>query len=145
MQRPTAANVVDHSWGSRVADPKAGAGSFFPSLLERRRRIDQALSAVVNQAFVTGISVRKVDDLVKPRGADTAISKSELSGIGTELDTEVASFAYRHLPIKAFPYLLLDSTYCEARVGRGKVSRVVSQAVAVATGVRTDGCREALR
>jgi putative transposase len=65
--------------------------------LERRRRIDQALFAVVMEAYVTGTSVRKVDDLVKALGADTGISKSEVSRICAELDTEVATFAERDL------------------------------------------------
>ena len=65
---------------------KLRQGSFFPSLLERRRRIDQALFAVVMEAYVTGTSVRKVDDLVKALGADTGISKSEVSRICADLD-----------------------------------------------------------
>lgn len=127
-----------------LAIPKLRAGSFFPSLLERRRRIDQALFAVVMEAYVTGTSVRKVDDLVKALGADTGISKSEVSRICAELDTEVASFADRDLSGTAFPYVFLDATYCKARVGGGKGSRVASQAVVVATGVSTDGRREVL-
>jgi len=70
-------------------------GSFFPSLLERRRRIDQALFAVVMEAYVTGTSVRKVDDLVKALGADSGISKSEVSRICADLDEQVTSFADR--------------------------------------------------
>ena len=72
---------------------KLRQGSFFPSLLERRRRIDQALFAVIMEAYVTGTSVRKVDNLVKALGADIGISKSEVSRICAELDEEVASFA----------------------------------------------------
>ena len=127
--------------------PKLRAGSFFPSLLERRRRIDQALFAVVMEAYVTGTSVRKVDDLVKALGADTGISKSEVSRICADLDTEVASFADRDLGGQDFPYVFLDATYCKARVGGGKGgkgSRVVSQAVVVATGISADGRREVL-
>lgn len=130
-----------------LAIPKLRSGSFFPSLLERRRRIDQALFAVVMEAYVTGTSVRKVDDLVKALGADTGISKSEVSRICADLDTEVAAFADRDLSETAFPYVFLDATYCKARIGGGKGgkgSRVASQAVVVATGVSSDGRREVL-
>jgi transposase-like protein len=130
-----------------LAIPKLRVGSFFPSLLERRRRIDQALFAVVMEAYVTGTSVRKVDDLVKALGADTGISKSEVSRICAELDAEVAAFADRSLSATTFPYVVLDATYCKARVGgarNGKGSRVASQAVVVATGVSADGRREVL-
>ena len=70
--------------------PKLRAGTFFPALLERRRRIDQALFAVVMEAYLHGVSTRKVDDLVKALGADTGISKSEVSRICAGLDAEVA-------------------------------------------------------
>ena len=76
----TAAGDVD------LPIPKLRAGSFFPSLLERRRRIDQALFAVVMEAYVTGTSTRKVDDLVMAMGADTGISKCEVSRICADLD-----------------------------------------------------------
>jgi len=120
--------------------PKLRTGSFFPSLLERRRRVDQALFAVVMEAYLHGVSTRKVDDLVKALGADTGISRSEVSRICTGLDEEVAEFRDRSLTGAAFPYVFLDATYCKARVGR----RVVSQAVVIATGVRADGHREVL-
>src|SRR6266571_2484893 len=120
--------------------PKLRAGSFFPSLLERRRRIDQALFAVVMEAYLHGVSTRKVDDLVKALGADTGISKSEVSRICADLDEEVAGFRDRSLADQAFPYVFLDATYCKARVNR----RVVSQAVVTATGVAGDGRREVL-
>jgi putative transposase len=120
--------------------PKLRAGSFFPSLLERRRRIDQALFAVVMEAYLHGVSTRKVDDLVKALGADTGISKSEVSRICADLDEEVAAFRDRPLGELAFPYVFLDATYCKARVNR----RVVSQAVVIATGVAADGHREVL-
>ena len=71
--------------------PKLRQGSFFPSLLERRRRVDQALFAVVMEAYVHGVSTRKVDDLVKALGADTGISKSEVSRICGNLDEDVAA------------------------------------------------------
>ena len=120
--------------------PKLRTGSFFPSLLERRRRIDQALFAVVMEAYLHGVSTRKVDDLVKALGADTGISKSEVSRICADLDAEVAAFRDRSLAETAYPYVFLDATYCKARVNH----RVVSQAVVVAVGVTADGHREVL-
>jgi putative transposase len=127
--------------------PKLRAGSFFPSLLERRRRIDQALFAVVMEAYVTGTSTRKVDDLVVAMGADSGISKSEVSRICAELDREVAAFRDRSLAECEFPYVFLDATFCKARIGgdrRGRGSRVAAQAVVIATGVSADGRREVL-
>src|ERR687897_639055 len=115
--------------------PKLRAGSFFPSLLERRRRIDQALFAVVMEAYLHGVSTRKVDDLVRALGADSGISKSEVSRICADLDHEVAAFRDRSLAGQVVPYVFVDATYCKARVNR----RVVSQAVVVATGVAADG------
>src|SRR6476660_7706344 len=120
--------------------PKLRNGSFFPSLLERRRRVDQALFAVVMEAYLHGVSTRKVDDLVKALGADTGISKSEVSRICADLDEEVGAFRDRSLAEVAYPYVFLDATYCKARVNR----RVVSQAVVIATGVTADGRREVL-
>jgi putative transposase len=120
--------------------PRLRTGSFFPSLLERRRRVDQSLFAVIMEAYLHGTSTRKVDDLVKALGADTGISKSEVSRICADLDAEVAAFRDRSLAGMAFPYVFLDATYCKARVNH----RVVSQAVVVATGVAADGHREVL-
>jgi putative transposase len=120
--------------------PKLRSGSFFPSLLERRRRVDQALFAVVMEAYLHGVSTRKVDDLVKALGADTGISKSEVSRICADLDQEVGAFRDRSLAGQQFPYVFLDATYCKARVNH----RVVSQAVVITTGVRADGWREVL-
>lgn len=120
--------------------PKLRAGSFFPSLLERRRRVDQSLFAVIMEAYLHGTSTRKVDDLVQALGADTGISKSEVSRICAELDVEVAAFRDRSLAQQPFRYVFLDATYCKARVDH----RVVSQAVVVATGVAADGRREVL-
>jgi putative transposase len=120
--------------------PKLRAGSFFPSLLERRRRVDQALFAVVMEAYLHGVSTRKVDDLVRALGADSGISKSEVSRICADLDGEVAAFRDRSLAGQTFPYVFVDATYCKARVNR----RVVAQAVVVATGVCGDGRREVL-
>jgi putative transposase len=137
----TAAGDVD------LSITKLRQGTFFPSLLERRRRIDQALFAVIMEAYVTGTSVRKVDNLVRALGADTGISKSEVSRICADLDEQVADFADRTLAETTFPYVFLDATYCKARVGgarNGTGSRVVSQAIVVATGVTADGRREVL-
>ncbi|GFG86357.1 IS256 family transposase [Mycolicibacter algericus] len=120
--------------------PKLRSGSFFPALLERRRRVDQCLFGVVMEAYLHGTSTRKVDDLVKALGADSGISKSEVSRICADLDTEVAAFRDRPLSEQAFPYVFLDATYCKARVNH----RVVSQAVVIATGVAADGRREVL-
>jgi len=120
--------------------PKLRQGSFFPALLERRRRVDQALFAVAMEAYVHGVSTRKVDDLVKALGAGTGISKSEVPRICAGLDAEVAQFRDRTLAAQDFPYVFLDATYCKARVGH----RIVSQAVVVAVGVAADGRREVL-
>jgi putative transposase len=120
--------------------PKLREGSFFPALLEPRRRIDRALLAVVMEAYVHGTSTRKVDDLVKALGVEAGISKSEVSRICAELDGEVAGFRSRSLSHTAFPYLFLDATYLKARVD----GRVVSRAVVIATGVTADGGREVL-
>ena len=120
--------------------PKLRAGSFFPSLLERRRRIDRALFAVVMEAYVHGVSTRKVDDLVKALGVDTGISKCEVSRICAELDEDLEAFRDRPLDDLAFPYVFLDATYVKARVN----GRVVSRAVVIATGVAADGDREVL-
>ncbi|WP_328293414.1 IS256 family transposase [Kineococcus sp. NBC_00420] len=127
--------------------PKTRTGSFFPTLLHPRRRIDRALRAVVMEAYVHGVSTRKVDDLVEALGAESGISKSEVSRICADLDTEVATFTSRPLDAQATPYVFLDATYCKARVGgdqHGKGARVVSQAVVIATGVTADGHREVL-
>ena len=120
--------------------PKLRTGSFFPSLLERRRRVDQALFAVVMEAYLHGVSTRKVDDLVQALGVATGISKSEVSRICADLDTEVAAFRDRTLAETSYPYVFLDATYCKARINH----RVVSQAVVVAVGVSATGRREVL-
>ncbi len=92
------------------------------------------------EAYLHGVSTRKVDDLVRALGADTGISKSEVSRICADLDEEVGAFRDRSLAETTFPYVFLDATYCKARVNR----RVVSQAVVIATGVAADGHREVL-
>jgi putative transposase len=123
-----------------VRIPKMRTGSFFPSRLEPRRRVDAALHAVIMEAYVHGVSTRKVDDLVNALGVDTGISKSEVSRICANLDREVRAWRSRPLDHVPFPYLYLDATYCKVRLN----SRVVSQAVVIATGVCADGRREVL-
>jgi putative transposase len=120
--------------------PKLRKGSFFPSILERRRRIDRALFAVVMEAYVHGVSTRKVDDLVAALGAASGISKSEVSRICAGLDEEMAAFRTRRLDHVEFPYLFADATYLKGRVG----GQVVSRAVVVVTGVTIAGEREVL-
>ncbi len=120
--------------------PKLRKGTFFPSILERRRRIDRALFAVVMEAYVHGVSTRKVDDLVAALGADSGISKSEVSRICSELDVEMEAFRARPLGHVEFPYVFCDATYVKGRL-RGQV---VSRAVVVATGITANGDREVL-
>jgi putative transposase len=120
--------------------PKLRTGSFFPSLLERRLRVDQALFAVVMEAYLRGVSTPQGRRPGQALGADTGISKSEVSRICADLDTEVGAFRDRSLAEQAFPDVFLDPTYCKARVNH----RVVFQAVVIATGVRTDGWRVVL-
>ena len=123
-----------------LAIPKLRHGSFFPSILDRRRRIDAALYAVVMEAYVHGVSTRKVDDLVVALGAASGISKSEVSRICAELDVTLSAFRDRPLDHIEFPYVFLDATYVKARSG----GRIVSKAVIVATGVSRNGDREVL-
>jgi putative transposase len=120
--------------------PKVRSGSFFPSLLAPRRRVDVALHAVVMQAWVEGVSTRKVDDLVAALGVESGISKSEVSRICAQLDTDVSAWRTRSLADQVMPYVFLDATYCKARVN----GRVMSRAVVIATGVSADGRREVL-
>ena len=123
-----------------LAIPKLRHGSFFPSVLDRRRRIDRALYAVVMESYVHGVSTRKVDDLVAALGAASGISKSEVSRICAELDETLSAFRDRPLGHIEFPYVFLDATYIKARAG----GRIVSKAVIVATGVSRNGDREVL-
>ena len=121
--------------------PKLRKGSFMPSLLEPRRRIDRALHAVVMEAYVKGVSTRSVDDLVKALGADSGISKSEVSRICAELDETVEAFRSRRLDHVEFPYAFSGAAYLKVR---NSVSQVTSMAMVVATGVTSDGRREIL-
>lgn len=120
--------------------PKLRKGSFFPSILEHRRRIDRALYAVVMEAYVSGVSTRSVDDLVAALGIGSGISKSEVSRICSELDTAVGAFRTRDLDHVEFPYVYLDATYLHVRDDH----QVVSKAVVVATGITATGQREVL-
>lgn len=122
-----------------VKIPKLRSGSFFPSVLERRRRIDQALYAVVMEAWVNGVSTRAVDDLVQALGG-SGISKSEVSRICQGLDEEVGRFRTRRLDSCDHPYVFLDATYLHVRADHV----VTSKAVVVATAVTADGRREIL-
>src|SRR5687767_5478859 len=121
--------------------PKLRKGSFFPVILEPRRRIDQALYAVVMEAYVHGVSTRSVDDLVAALGIDSGISKSEVSRICAGLDETVGAFRTRPLGHTEFPYVYHDATYLNVRNTTGQV---VSMAVVVATGIAADGSREVL-
>jgi putative transposase len=123
--------------------PKLRKGSFFPVILEPRRRIDQALYAVVMEAYVNGVSTRAVDDLVAALGIDSGISKSEVSRICAGLDETVAAFRNRPLHHTRFPYLFLDATYLHVRRA-GAGGQVTSMAVVIATGVTATGGREVL-
>jgi putative transposase len=120
--------------------PKLRKGSFFPSVLEPRRRIDQALYAVVMEAYVLGVSTRSVDDLVHALGIDSGVSKSEVSRICGGLDELVSAFRERSLEHTSFPYVYLDATYLHVRDDH----HVVSKAVVIAIGVSAAGHREIL-
>jgi transposase-like protein len=121
--------------------PKLRKGSFFPVILEPRRRIDQALYAVVMEAYVAGVSTRSVEDLVAALGVESGISKSEVSRICEGLDEVVGAFRTRALDHIRFPYVYLDATYLHVR---NATSQVTSMAVVVATGISADGGREVL-
>ncbi len=134
----------ERNWDTRVGTvelkvPRVRDSSYFPSLLEPRRRAERALSAVVQEAYVHGVSTRKVDDLVKTLGI-TGISKSQVSRLCEELDEEVARFRDRPLD-GPYPYVWVDATYVKAR----QDGRVVSVAVVIAMGVNgRSGEREVL-
>ena len=126
----------------QLSIPKLRKGSFFPVILEPRRRIDQALYAVVMEAYVNGVSTRSVEDLVAALGVDSGISKSEVSRICAGLDETVEAFRGRPLHHTSFPYVFLDATYLHVRrTGSGQVT---TMAVVVATGVTAAGGREVL-
>ena len=121
-----------------LAIPKLRKGSYFPSFLEPRRTAEKALTAVIQEAYVHGVSTRSVDDLVKAMGG-AGVSKSQVSRLCAEIDARVDAFLGR--PIEgAWPYLWVDATYVKVR----EAGRVVSVAVIIAVGVNTDGRREVL-
>lgn len=121
--------------------PKLRKGSFFPTILEPRRRIDQALYAVVMEAYVNGVSTRSVDDLVGALGVESGIKRSEVSRICAGLDEIVGAFRTRRLDHVEVPYVYLDATYLHIRNGAGQVA---SMAVVLATGITATGEREVL-
>lgn len=121
-----------------LAVPKLRKGSYFPSFLEPRRIAEKALTAVIQEAYIHGVSTRAVDDLVKAMGG-AGISKSQVSRLCEEIDDRVAAFLGR--PIEGhWPYLWIDATYLRVR----ESGRIVSKAAIVAVGANTDGRREIL-
>jgi len=133
----------ERDWDTRagrieLAIPRLRKGSYFPSFLEPRRTAEKALVAVVQEAYVHGVSTRAVDDLVKALGAG-GMSKSQVSRLCAEIDTRVDAFLSRPLEGR-WPYLWLDATYLKVRDG----GRVVGRAVIIAVAVNEDGKREVL-
>jgi transposase-like protein len=133
----------DRDWETRAGTvelriPKLRRGSYFPAFLEPRRMAEKALTAVIQEAYIQGISTRSVDDLVKAMGME-GVSKSQVSRLCGEIDERVNAFLTR--PIEGdWPYVWLDATYIKVR----RDHRIVSAAVIVAVGVNSDGRREVL-
>ena len=133
----------DRAWETRAGTvelriPKLRRGSYFPGFLEPRRMAEKALTAVIQEAYIHGVSTRAVDDLVKALGM-SGVSKSQVSRLCAEIDERVKAFLTR--PIEGdWPYLWIDATYLKVRQN----GRIVSVAVIVAVGVNTDGRREVL-
>jgi transposase-like protein len=133
----------DRDWETRAGTvelriPKLRKGSYFPGFLEPRRMAEKALTAVIQEAYIQGISTRSVDDLVKAMGM-SGISKSQVSRLCEEIDGRVKAFLNR--PIEGdWPYLWIDATYIKVR----QAGRIVSVAVIIAVGVNSDGRREVL-
>jgi putative transposase len=133
----------DRDWETRAGTvelriPKLRKGSYFPGFLEPRRSAEKALTAVIQEAYVQGISTRSVDELVQAMGC-SGVSKSQVSRLCGEIDERVQAFLNR--PIEGdWPYLWLDATYVKVR----QQGRIVSVAVIVAVAVNTDGRREVL-
>jgi transposase-like protein len=133
----------ERDWDTRVGTielrvPRVRDGSYFPSLLDPRKRGERALVAVVQEAYVQGVSTRRVDELVQALGM-TGISKSQVSRLCQALDAEVERFRTRPLE-GPYPYVWLDATYLKVR----EQGRVVSMAVVIAVAVRATGEREVL-
>ena len=133
----------DRDWETRAGTvelriPKLRTGSYFPSFLEPRRMAEKALTAVIQEAYIQGVSTRSVDDLVKALGM-SGVSKSQVSRLCEEIDERVGAFLNR--PIEGdWPYLWIDATYVKVRQN----GRIVSVAVIIAVGVNSDGRREVL-
>ena len=133
----------ERDWHTRAGTvelriPKLRKGSYFPGFLEPRRMAEKALTAVIQEAYIQGISTRSVDNLVKALGMD-GISKSQVSRLCEDIDERVNAFLDR--PIEGdWPYLWIDATYVKVRQN----GRIVSVAVIVAVGVNSDGRREVL-
>jgi transposase-like protein len=133
----------ERDWETRAGTvelriPKLRKGSYFPAFLEPRRMAEKALTAVIQEAYVQGISTRSVDDLVKAMGM-SGISKSQVSRLCEEIDGKVKAFLER--PLEGdWPYIWIDATYLKVRRG----GRIVSVAVIIAVGVNGDGRREVL-
>jgi transposase-like protein len=118
--------------------PKLRKGSYFPAFLEPRRLAEKALTAVIQEAYIHGVSTRSVDDLVQAMGM-SGISKSQVSRLCEDIDVRVKAFLDR--PIEGdWPYLWVDATYVKAREN----GRIVAKAIIVAVGANTDGRREVL-
>lgn len=133
----------DRDWETRAGTvelriPKLRKGSYFPAFLEPRRMAEKALTAVIQEAYVQGVSTRSVDNLVQAMGM-SGISKSQVSRLCGEIDEKVQTFLNR--PLEGdWPYVWLDATYVKVRQG----GRIVSVAVTIAIGVNNDGRREVL-
>ena len=133
----------ERDWETRAGTvdlriPKLRKGSYFPAFLEPRRMAEKALTAVIQEAYVQGISTRSVDDLVKAMGM-SGISKSQVSRLCEEIDGKVKAFLER--PLEGdWPYIWIDATYLKVRRG----GRIVSVAIIIAVGVNNDGQREVL-
>ena len=133
----------DRDWETRAGTvelriPRLRRGSYFPGFLEPRRMAEKALTAVIQEAYIHGVSTRSVDDLVKALGM-SGVSKSQVSRLCAEIDERVTAFLDR--PLEGdWPYLWIDATYLKVRQN----GRIVSVAVIVAVGVNTDGRREVL-
>lgn len=133
----------ERTWDTRAGQidleiPRLRKGSYFPSFLEPRRTAEKALTAVIQEAYVHGVSTRAVDDVVKAMGA-SGVSKSQVSRLVAEIDERVNAFLAR--PIEGeWPYLWIDATYVKAR----EAGRIVSTATIIAVAVNTDGRREVL-
>ena len=133
----------DRDWETRAGTvelriPKLRKGSYFPSFLEPRRMAEKALIAVIQEAYIQGVSTRSVDDLVRAMGG-TGVSKSQVSRLCEEIDARVKAFLDRPLE-DDWPYVWLDATYVKVR----RNHRIISVAVIVAVGVNADGRREVL-